>query len=135
MTIRSGKRQLIWLASGCAVWFMLIGFEPFAQADAGDLTTVHVVVEDAETGKPVYQAHLTLQFLEPQGKWRFKRPKTISYTAKTDLHGATKIEDVPLGRIRLIVTDPQHQTFGEDFEVKTENQVIKVKLKKPQPLL
>src|SRR5690348_1112736 len=34
-------------------------------ARAVDLTSVTVVVNDAETGKPVSQAHLTLEFRQP----------------------------------------------------------------------
>jgi hypothetical protein len=35
----------------------------------------------------------------------------------------------------LIVTAERHQSFGQDFELEQDNQVIEVKLKKPQPLL
>jgi len=33
------------------------------------------------------------------------------------------------------VTAERHQTFSKEFELEKENQVIEVKLKKPQPLL
>jgi hypothetical protein len=33
------------------------------------------------------------------------------------------------------VTAERHQTFSEEFELEKEDQVIEVKLKKPQPLL
>jgi len=33
------------------------------------------------------------------------------------------------------VTSEHHQTFSKEFEVERDNQVLEVKLKKPQPLL
>jgi hypothetical protein len=35
----------------------------------------------------------------------------------------------------LVVTAERHQSFGKEIEVEEDNQVIEVKLKKPQPLL
>lgn len=132
---RLDKKPIVWLALGGAVCCAMIGTALSARAGADERVTVRVMVEDAETGKPIYQAHLTLQFEEPQGRVRLKRPKMIAYYGKTDLHGTTKFADVPVGAIRLIVTDPEHQTFGKGFELTTDNQLITVKLKKPQPLL
>jgi hypothetical protein len=35
----------------------------------------------------------------------------------------------------LIVTAEHHQSYGKEIELEEDNQVIEVKLKKPQPLL
>ena len=96
--------------------------------------TVSVVVTDAETGQPVNQAHLTLQFFE-QRKLKFQHPKMIAYSAKTNSQGQCKFVGIPEGTIHLIVTEERHQTFGKDFEVTKDRPALEVKLKPPQPLL
>jgi len=97
-----------------------------------DLT---VVVTDAETGQPINQARLTLDFTEPGDPSKLKRSKKLSYSAKTNAQGHYKFPSLPKGTIRLIVTAERHQTFSKDFELEKENEAIEVKLKKPQPLL
>jgi hypothetical protein len=46
-----------------------------------------------------------------------------------------KFTNSPKGTILLMVIADHHQTFGKEFEVEQDNQVIEVKLKRPQPLL
>ncbi len=94
------------------------------------LTNLIVLVTDHVSHKPIFQAHLTLQFRDPNSRLG----KVISYTAKTDLKGEYKFNFIPMERIYLIVTDPVHQTFGGRFQITRNNQVIRVRLRKPQPL-
>jgi len=97
------------------------------------MTTVHVEVKDAQTGKPIYQARLTLRFRQHGGM--LHRSKLISYTSKTDMKGLGEFPVVPLGTVTLMVTAPNHNTFGKEFEITEANQVIEVKLQKPHPVL
>jgi hypothetical protein len=106
-----------------------------ARAESVERTTLHVVVKDAETGQPVNQARLTLQFREPGKKVKPQLPRRLSYSAKTNPQGRCRFKDIPKGTIRLIVTAERHQAFGKDFELEQNNQVIEVALKKPQALL
>ncbi len=99
-------------------------------ARANEETSVRVVVKDAATGDPVYQAHLTLQFQIPQ---KFKLPKWIAYSAKTDKKGEYTFRRVNKGPIRLLVTAEGHQSYGKQSEIDKDDQVIEVKLRKPQP--
>lgn len=110
------------------------GIRTWAQQSAAR-TNVTVVVTDAESGQPISQARLTLQFTEAGNALKLKRSKGLSYSAKTNPQGRYKFPDLPMGTIRLIVTAERHQTFSKEFELERENQVIDVKLKKPQPLL
>jgi hypothetical protein len=98
-------------------------------------TSVHVVVTDADTGKPINQARLTLRFREPGSAPKLKLPKMISYSAKTNSQGRYKFTDIPKGTILLLVTADRHQSFGKEIELEDDNQIVQVKLKKPQPLL
>jgi len=97
------------------------------------MTTVRVQVNDAKTGEPVYQARLTLRFRQHGGLLR--RSKIISYTSKTDKNGKGQFPVVPLGAVTLMVTAPDHNTFGKEFEITKQNQLIEVKLQKPHPML
>jgi hypothetical protein len=106
---------------------------PPALASSPELISVTVAVTDAESGKPINQAHITLQFREPGGM--LKRSKMLSYSAKTNAEGRCKFVGIPEGTVLLIVTDERHQTFGKQFDVSKENPLLEVKLKPPQPLL
>ncbi len=119
------------IAAGIVVWAV----QPPACVSADERTSLHVVVKDAETGQPINQAHLTLQFREPGSKMKLKRSKPLSFSAKTNNQGRYRFVNLPKGSIHLIVTAERHQTFGKDIELEEDNQVIEVKMKKPQPLL
>jgi len=105
------------------------------QSEEAERTNVMVVVTDAQTGQPINQARLTLEFTEPGDPSKLKRSKKLSYSAKTNPQGHYKFPSLPKGTIRLIVTAERHQTFSKEFELEKQDQVIEVKLKKPQPLL
>ncbi len=104
-----------------------------ARADEPELASVNVLVKDAETDQPVAFARLTLQYREDRGK--LKRAKTISLGAKTNPQGRYKFVNVPKGTIRLMVIADRRQTFGQEIELEEDNQLIEVRLRKPQPLL
>jgi len=108
-----------------------VGLGLGTRARAAENLNVTVLVKDAESGKPINQARLTLQFHEP-GKIRHK---LIAYSAKTNAQGRYRFTLIPKGTVRLIVTSEQHQTFSKEFELDENNQVLEVKLKTPQPLL
>jgi Carboxypeptidase regulatory-like domain len=112
---------------------LFLASSPPILASSPELISVMVAVTDAETGKPISQAHITLQFREPRGK--LKRSKMLSYSAKTNAEGRYKFVDIPEGTVLLIVTDEHHQTFGKQFDVSKENPLLEVKLKPPQPML
>lgn len=100
---------------------------------ARQITTVHVLVKDATSGEPIYQAHLTLRYRQQGGFMH--RSKIISYSSKTDKKGRCQFPVVPMGTITLMVTAPDHNTFGREFQITKQNQRIEVKLQKPHPVL
>lgn len=106
-----------------------------ARAQAVERTSVIVEVKEADTGQPISQARLTLQFRVPGDVSRLRAPKSLSFSAKTNAQGRYKFTNIPKGTIRLLVTAERHQSFGKEFELERDNQVIEVKLRKPQPLL
>jgi uncharacterized protein (DUF58 family) len=112
-----------------------LGIPTQAQSEEKGPTSLTVVVTNAETGQPINQARLTLEFTEPGDPAKLRRSKKLSYSAKTNTQGRYKFPSIPMGTIRLIVTAERRQTFSKEFELEKETQIIEVKLKKPQPLL
>lgn len=136
--VGAGMRQTLrkhggWVRLGMAIAFVLAMVVPSALFADAQVTTVHVQVNDAQTGKPIYQARLTLRFREQGGFMRHS--KIISYTSKTDKDGKGLFPVVPMGTVTLMVTAPDHNTFGKEFQITKQNQLIEVKLQKPHPVL
>jgi len=88
-----------------------------------------VEVKESDTGEAISQARLTITF--KSGKLH----RTVSYGAKTNAQGKYRFTDIPKGTIHLFVTAEHHQSYGREIEVEEDNQVIEVRLKKPQPQL
>ena len=116
-----------------AIAFLLAMALPCTLFADAQMTTVHVQVNDAQSGKPIYQARLTLRFREQGGFMR--RSRIISYTSKTDKNGKGLFPVVPMGTVTLMVTAPDHNTFGKEFQITRQNQLIEVTLQKPHPVL
>jgi hypothetical protein len=121
------------LACALSVLFFLVPMTTRARPD--EQTSLTVVVKEADTNDPINQAHLTLQFRKPGDAGKLKLPKHLAFTAKTNSQGRYRFANIPKGTIRLLVTADRHQSFGKEFELTEDNQVIEVKLKRPQPLL
>ncbi len=127
-TLGRRKWQGLGLLLALGVWMAVP-----AGLRAAEMTTVRVLVKDAKSGDPIYQAHLTLAYFKSGGFMR--RAKTISYSSKTDKKGLGSFPFVPMGKITLMVSAPDHSTFGKVFKITKENQLIEVRLKKPKPQL
>jgi len=136
----SSSRTKLFVAAWLATSLLLLpGLSRFAHAQGGkpssETINMIVLVKEADTGQPISQAHLTLQFTEPGSRVRFGKAKQIIYNAKTDTQGRYKFVGINKGEIVLTVTDPGHQTYGKQLQLENDNQVFEVKLKKPQPLI
>jgi len=103
--------------------------QPAQQAPVPEVSFT-VVVTDAETGNPISQARVTLTF-QQTGKLH----RTVSYGAKTNAQGRYRFTNIPKETVHVFVTADHHQSFGKEIDLEEDNQVIEVKLKKPQPLL
>jgi hypothetical protein len=133
----SSQRSKLLAAAWLATSFLLPFFvsRPVCGQNAppsSETVNMVVLVKDADSGQPISQARLTLQFTEPEliGKGR-----KISYNAKTDAQGRYKFADINKGTIVLTVTANDHQPYGKQLQLEKDDQVFEVKLKKPQPLL
>ena len=118
-----------WIVVGAAI-LLFCGVSKAAQQPPIPQFNVTVVVKEAEGGDPISQARLTLTFRQPG-----KLHRTVSYGAKTNPQGRYRFTNIPKGTVHLFVTADHHQSFGKEIELEEDNQVMEVKLKKPQPLL
>jgi hypothetical protein len=133
------RRNLLsaaWAATGIA---LLLVFNMTTRADnvktSEDVTNMTVVVKEADSGNPISQARITLQFWQPGGAGRLGKARKLSYNSKTDSQGRCKLSEINKGTIILTVTATGHQSYGKELELDNDNQVFEVKLKKPQPLI
>jgi hypothetical protein len=122
-------KRRTWVFVGAAIPLFCVASKP-ATPDSSPETSLTIVVKDADTGDPISQARLTLTFQQ-----QAKLHRSISYSAKTNAQGRYRFTNIPKGTVVLVVTAEHHQSFGKEVEVEEDNQVIEVKLKKPQPLL
>jgi hypothetical protein len=135
-SLRTKYCVAVWV---CTSFLSCNGLGQFAHAQGGkpssETVTMIVLVKEADTGQPISQAHITLQFTEPGDLARFGKSKKIYYNAKTDPQGRCKFPGINKGTIVLTVTTPGRQTYGQELQLQDDNQVFEVKLKKPQPLI
>ena len=128
--LRSNHLRLrTWIFVGAAILLVCGASKPAQQPPIPEFSLT-VVVKEADTGDPISQARLTLTFQQPG-----KLHRNISYSAKTSPQGRYRFTNIPKGTVHLFVTADHHQSFGKEIELEEDNQVIEVKLKKPQPLL
>jgi uncharacterized GH25 family protein len=130
---RFPRPLLINFLLGMMIAVCLAAFRTSARAAEGSHTNIRIVVADWDTGKPIYQARLTLIFQEKSTTMKVKHSKPISFSAKTDLQGRYRFTDIPKGTVRLMVTAERHESYGKDIKIEKDNQEILVRMKKPQP--
>ncbi len=131
------NRKRMALLLGAMAFSLSVCLIAFAKGGEGTDERINFIVEvkEADTGQPINQAHLTLTFRVAGDPSKLKRPKTFSYSAKTNAQGRYRFVDIPKGTVHLFVTAEHRQSYGKEVELEQENQVVEVKLRKPQPLL
>lgn len=128
--IRKTVQNPLRLAVLAAIALTMVSLLPRTAICADEETSLRVVVTEASDGKPVFQAQLTLKFKIPQ---KFRQPKWISYSAKTNKDGEYVFRRVNKGPYHLLVTAEGHQSFGKQSEIDSDNPTVEVKLRRPQP--
>ena len=131
MPLIPNKFRYLWGLAGVGLLFFS---QPMLRgSEAVEYTNLNVLVIGAENDKPIFQARLTLQFRLPGTK--MKRSKLITYSAKTSMQGRYTFTNIPKGSIHLFVTADDRQSFGKELELEEDNQLLEVKLRKPQLVL
>src|SRR5947209_20362100 len=94
-------------------------------------TTISVAVT-GPTDKPVSNAEVILDFLGSHQITKLGKRKITHWEVHTDEKGLAKFPPIPQGTVQLQVVAKNYQTFGDKFDVDTEQRLFAVKLKKPQ---
>ena len=114
-----------------AITVLLVSLTPSVAGDqnkpSGQTSLLKFVVLKDDNGKPVRNASV---ILHPVGK-AGKQAKG-GFQLKTDAEGKTETDGIPYGMLRVQVIAPGFQTFGEDYTITQAEQVVTIRLKRPQ---
>lgn len=94
---------------------------------SGQTSLIKFVVLKADNGKPVRNASVILHPVKQNGK-----QAKGGFQLKTDAEGKTETDGIPYGLLRVQVIATGFQTFGDDYTVNQAEQVVAIRLKRPQ---
>jgi hypothetical protein len=100
---------------------------------AGDTpkTTITVEVKN-QYEKPVDNASVILDFLGSHQITKLGKRKPIHWEVHTNQQGIAHFPPVPYGTVQVQVITKQYQTFGQKFELDSDEKKVDVKLNPPQ---
>jgi len=81
----------------------------------------------ADNGKPVRNAAVVLHPVDSDGS-----QSRGGFELKTDADGKTETDGIPYGKLRVQIIAPGFQTFGQDYQIAQPQQVLTIRLKRPQ---
>ncbi len=84
-------------------------------------------------GKPVDNAEVILDFLGSHQMQKMGKRKAVHWEVHSNQEGLAHFPPVPQGSIQLQVVAKGYQTFGNKYEIETDNKEIPVTLNEPQP--
>ena len=88
-----------------------------------------IEVVAAADGKPIGNASVYVRFNESGGL--FHHDKLAELNFKTNQDGSAKVPEIPQGRIEIQVVAKGWHTFGQWYDVDTDEQTIQIKLAPP----
>jgi hypothetical protein len=94
-------------------------------------STIKVEVKN-QYDKPVENASVILDFLGSRQITKMGKRKGVHWEVHTNQQGMASFPPVPYGTIQLQVITKQYQTYGEKFEVDSDEKKFDVKLNPPQ---
>lgn len=109
---------------------MLLAWPAAALASTPE-TTIIVTVKN-QYDKPVDNAAVILDFLGSHQAMKLGRRKRIHWEEHTNLQGIAHFPPVPQGTVQVQVVTSKYQTFGQKFDLDTDEKKIDVKLNSPQ---
>src|SRR5579875_2160713 len=94
-------------------------------------TTITVSVKN-QFDKPVENAAVILDFLGSHQVVKLGKRKPVHWEVHTNLEGIAHFPPVPKGTVQLQVIKNDYQTFGNKFDVDTDQKNIDITLNPPQ---
>ena len=95
----------------------------------GEYTVLTIAVRNAANDRPVHQASVTLNFMNPR---RLRRDQARVWNSKTNRRGLVEFPEIPSGKVRIQVIAPAYRTHGAVFEINGEEKTVTVKLDRPK---
>jgi hypothetical protein len=99
-----------------------------SKADEGPTTKLRIVVTG--NGKPVGNASVYVRFSTVGGGLLHKE-KQMEVDLKTNEDGTAKVRDLPRGKILVQVVAKGWHTFGQYYEMDSDDKTIEIKLEPP----
>jgi hypothetical protein len=94
-------------------------------------STIKVEVKN-QFDKPVENASVILDFLGSHQITKLGKRKGVHWEVHTNQQGIASFPPVPYGTIQLQVITKKYQTFGDKFEVDSDEKKFDIKLNPPQ---
>jgi hypothetical protein len=104
---------------------------PLALAASVPETKLTVSVKN-QYEKPVENAVVILDFLGSRQIMKLGKHRNVHWEVHTNLQGIASFPPIPQGTIQLQVIKSNYQTFGEKFDVDSDEKKLDIKLNPPQ---
>lgn len=95
---------------------------PAAAPKKPEISKVHFTVIRNDTGKPVSGATVTAQWGDGG--------EADSKDASTGTKGLAKFEEIPRGKVKVVVVATTYCTFRHSYDISKADEIIEVKLRK-----
>lgn len=83
----------------------------------------------SNTGKPIENASVYVRFNQEGGFLHKEKQQELDL--KTNLDGSVKVPDVPQGKVLIQVVAKGWKTFGQWYDIDTDEKAIEIKLSPP----
>jgi hypothetical protein len=100
-------------------------------AAAGHDTTITVTVK-SEHDRPLDNAAVIVDFLGSHQLQKLGKRKPIHWEVHTNQQGVARFPPVPQGIVQVQVIAKDYQTFGDKYDIDTEDRKIDISLNRPQ---
>jgi hypothetical protein len=105
----------------------------FASLLAADTPMTRLKIEVRSlSDKPVDRAAVIVNFVEGRSVVKLGKKIVTHWELRTNQEGVAKVPTLPQGKVRIQVNAKNYQTFGEVFDVDSEEKTIVIKLNPPQ---
>lgn len=104
-----------------------------ATALCADNDTTKLSVQIKTLGdKPIDRASVVVNFVQGRSVVKLGKKVTTHWELRTNQEGVARIPSIPQGKVRIQVNAKNYQTFGQTFDIDTEEKTIVIKLNPPQ---
>jgi len=102
--------------------------QPAKNTQEADTVTIHIEVTGGDKDKPIEAASIYVRYTDPH---KHGSGRQVEMNVKTTPEGKARVPYVPRGKVVIQVIAEGWKTFGREFEITQDEQVIKIHLDKP----